>query len=152
MYYQTTKKYWFNGRGRFDFPLPEFANLSEQGVRTRELAPDTVATAAAKTIFGYQGRYDEYRQMTNDAVGLLRPTGATGGTANLRSWNFGRNFTGTPAQGATFLQVDPTAIKPANFVYTNSTVPMLIGTIGNLVSVSGRPLPQVAQPGLMDHI
>lgn len=150
MYYQQTKKYWFSGRGRWDFPLPEFANLSEQGVFCRELAPDTIATVGQ--IFGYQGRYDEYRQMTNDAVGLLRPTGPTGGTANLRSWNFGRNFAGVPVQGDTFLRVDPTLIKGANFVYTNATVPMIIGTIGNMVSVSKRPLPQIAQPGLMDHI
>lgn len=150
MYYQKCEKYWFSGRGRWDFPLPEFANLSEQPVMTRELAPDTVASVG--TVFGYQGRFDEYRQKVNDAVGLLRPTGATGGTANLRSWNFGRNFTGTPVMGDTFLKVDPTVIKGANFVYTNSSVPMMIGTIGNIVEVSGRPLPQVAQPGLMDHI
>ena len=150
MYYQTTKKYLFSGRGRFDFPLPEFANLSEQAVLCRELAPDTVASVGQ--VFGYQGRYDEYRQMTNDAVGLLRPTGATGATANLRSWNFGRNFTGTPVMGDTFLKVDPSLIKGVNFVYTNASVPMLIGTVGNVVEVSGRPLPQIAQPGLMDHI
>lgn len=152
MYYQTTKKYWFDGRGRYDFPLPEFGNLSEQGVRSRELYPDTLATAAAQQIFGYQGRYDEYRQITNDAVGLLRPTGATGATANLRSWNFGRSFSSTPVLGDTFLKVDPSVIKGANFVYTNASVPMMIGTIGNLVEISGRPIPQIAQPGLMDHI
>lgn len=152
MYYTTTKKYWFDGRGRWDFPLPEFANLSEQGVRSRELYPDTIASAAAQQIFGYQGRYDEYRQMTNDAAGLLRPSGATGGTPNLRSWNFGRSFSSIPVQGDTFLKVDPAVIKGANFVYTNSSVPMMIGTVGNLVEVEGRPLPQIAQPGLMDHI
>nr|WAE43764.1 MAG: major capsid protein [Microviridae sp.] len=150
MYYQKTEKYWFSGRGRWDFPMPEFANLSEQAVMTRELAPDTVASVGQ--VFGYQGRFDEYRQKVNDAVGLLRPTGATGGTANLRSWNLGRNFTGTPVQGDTFLRVDPNTIKGANFVYTTTDIPMLIGTIGNIVEVSGRPIPQVAQPGLMDHI
>lgn len=150
MYYQKTEKYWFSGRGRWDFPLPEFANLSEQAVLCRELAPATVASDGQ--IFGYQGRYDEYRQKVNDAAGLLRPTGATGATANLRSWNFGRQFTGTPVQGDAFLKVDPSVIKGANFVYTNASVPMMIGTIGNIVKVSGRPLPQIAQPGLMDHI
>lgn len=150
MYYQKTEKYWFAGRGRWDFPLPEFANLSEQPVYARELAPATIASQGQ--IFGYQGRYDEYRQKVNDAVGLLRPTGATGSNANLRSWNFGRQFSGVPVQGDTFLKVDPTLIKGANFVYTGSEIPMLIGTIGNLVEVTNSPLPQIAQPGLMDHI
>ena len=150
MYYQTTKKFWFAGRGRFDFPLPEFANLSEQPVLTREVAPDTVATVGQ--VFGYQGRYDEYRQMMNDATGLLRNTGAAGATANLRSWNMGRSFTGTPVLGDTFLKVDPAIIKGNNFAYTNASIPMLIGTIGNIVEVSGSPIPQIAQPGLMDHI
>ncbi|QXP08566.1 MAG: major capsid protein [Arizlama microvirus] len=150
LYYQKTEKQWFGGRGRYDFPLPEFANLSEQAVLCRELAPATAATTTQ--VFGYQGRYDEYRQKVNDAVGLMRPTGATGATANLRSWNFGRSFTGVPVQGDTFLKVDPAVIKPVNFAYTNASVPMLIGTIGNIVQVKGRPLPQIAQPGLMDHI
>ncbi|WNK14319.1 MAG: major capsid protein [Microvirus sp.] len=150
LYYQKTEKYWFGGRGKFDFPLPEFANLSEQAVLCRELAPATAATTTQ--VFGYQGRYDEYRQKVNDAVGLLRPTGATGSNANLRSWNFGRSFAGVPVQGDTFLKVDPAVIKPVNFAYTNASVPMLIGTVGNIVQVRGRPLPQIAQPGLMDHI
>lgn len=150
MYYQKTEKYWFAGRGRWDFPLPEWANLSEQPVLCRELAPATIASA--NQIFGYQGRFDEYRQKVNDAVGLLRPTGPTGGTANLRSWNFGRQFAGVPVQGDTFLKVDPTLIKGANFVYTGAEIPMLIGTIGNIVEVSNSPIPQVAQPGLMDHV
>lgn len=147
MYYQKMEKQWFNARGRWDFPLPELAGLSEQGVLTRELAPATIATDGQ--IFGYQGRWDEYRQKVNDAVGLLRPTGAGGVNANLRSWNFGRNFSGVPVLGDTFLKVDPALIKAANFVYTTDAVPMMIGTIGNIVEVSNSPLPQIAQPSNM---
>lgn len=143
MYTQGTPRWAFGDRTRYDFPYPEFANLSEQAVKSKEIFPDTVATAGAN--FGFQGKYDEYRQMRSDAVGLMRePTGG------LASWNMSRIFSSQPTMGVDFIQGGYSAIKSRVFVYTDQ--PAYIATIGNLVQVKNMPLPDIAQPGLMDHV
>ena len=46
------------------FYFPEFANLSEQAVLNCEIYAGA-DEATNKTIFGYQGRYDEMRTKRN---------------------------------------------------------------------------------------
>jgi len=142
MYTQGTRKEWFDTRTRFDFPFPEFANLSEQPVMGRELYSDD--TSQNDSVFGYIGRYDEYRQRRNMAVGLMRQT-----VDGLTSWNLARNFSSAPALNSDFLAIEAEALKERIFVVTDE--PGFIVTLGNICTAD-RPIPYVAQPGLLDHV
>ena len=58
-YQQGIDRQWLR-RSRYDFYSPEFANLSEQGIERAEIYATTSGTEN-RTIFGFQGRYDEMR-------------------------------------------------------------------------------------------
>lgn len=142
MYTQGYRREFNPDNTRLDFPFPEFANLSEQAITTREVY--AYNEASNKTIFGYQGRLDEFRQRRNMAVGLMRQT-----TDGLASWNLARNFGAPPLLGQEFLEVETQELKDRIFVFTEQ--PGFIVTFGN-IATADRPIPYVAEPGLLDHV
>jgi len=142
MYTQGVNRTWLR-RTKYDFLVPEFVNLSEQAILTAELfAGATEATNLE--IFGYQGRYDELRQRTSRAVGLLRQS-----VSGLIHWNLSRQFATPPALNEEFIQVEIQDLKDR--VFAIPTEPGFIITFGNIMTVN-RALPMIAEPGLMDHI
>ena len=70
MYQQGINRQWLR-RTRYDFPFPEFANLSEQAVEQAEIFATDVSVEN-RAIFGYQGRFDELRYKPNEVCGLMR--------------------------------------------------------------------------------
>ena len=82
MYQQGHDRQWLR-RTRYDFYFPEFANLSEQAVLNCEVFANNNDTEN-KTIFGYQGRYDEMRTKKNMVCGQMRNT--------FDYWHLGRIF------------------------------------------------------------
>lgn len=131
-------------RSKFDFYFPEFAHLSEQAIEREEIFATTVE-ADNRTIWGYQGRYDEMRVKRSRTARNMRDT--------LSYWSMARNFASAPALNTAFIQCDgssdPTN-NPLTKVFAVPTEPGYIVHIGNKV-VASRPLPIASNPGMMDH-
>lgn len=89
-------------RDKEDFLFPEFAHLSPQAVQNQELFfPRSQADCKAyrpNYVFGYQDRYNELRQDTNDVHGDFK--------GNLAFFLQMRDFTQMPALNTDFLKAD----------------------------------------------
>lgn len=85
-----------------DFLFPEFAHLSPQAVQNQELfvprSADECKNYRPANVFGYQDRYNELRQDTNDVHGDFK--------GNLSFFLQMRNFTSMPALNTQFLKAD----------------------------------------------
>ena len=97
-YQQGLDRQWLR-QTRYDFYFPEFANLSEQAIERVELYASAVETEN-KTIFGYQGRYDEMRVKRNQVCALMR--------TDFNYWHMGRIFASAPGLNQTFVDCDAT--------------------------------------------
>lgn len=82
-------------RTRFDFPIPELMNLPDQKIYRGELK--YTATENDTELFGWEQIFDEYRTMTNQVTGMLRPS-LYGNTTNpgLSTYTLARFFQEAP--------------------------------------------------------
>lgn len=135
MYQQGINRQWLRPT-RYDYYFREFANLSEQAVERGELYY-TAALADNKTIFGYQGRYNEMRTKDNMVVGDMRST--------FDYWHLGREFSSAPALNDTFIKC-----VPRKDIFAVPTVPGFLINWGNRIKAL-RPMPVEPVPGLIDH-
>ena len=135
MYQQGHDRQWLR-RTRYDFYFPEFANLSEQAVLNCEVFANNNDTEN-KTIFGYQGRYDEMRTKRNMVCGQMRNT--------FDYWHLGRIFSTRPALNSDFIKC-----VPSKRIFAAQNEPGLIVQFANLIK-AWRPLPIQSNPGLIDH-
>lgn len=129
-------------RTRYDFLQPEFVNLSEQAVFNRELYCDPTDETYNEEIFGYQGRYNEYRYSKNYATGLMRQK-----NNGFAHWNLCRLFdhTSRPIANREFL-----LCKPDKRIFAVPSEPGIFCNYGAINHVV-RPLPIIPEPGLVDH-
>ena len=134
-YSQGIDRQWLR-QTKYDFYFPEFANLSEQAIERCELYA-TNNEAENKTLFGYQGRYDELRFKRNQVCGLLR--------TSLNYWHLGREFASPPLLNSTFVECNP-----SKRIFAVQDEPGLIVNFGNLIKAI-RPMPVQSNPGLLDH-
>nr|QJB18843.1 MAG: major capsid protein [Microvirus sp.] len=134
-YQQGINRQWLR-QTKYDFYFPEFANLSEQAIEGVEVYAS--ATDADNTsVFGYQGRYDELRYKPSQVCAQMRDT--------YDYWHLGRQFTGKPLLNQSFIDC-----VPRKDVFAAPSEPAMIVQFGNLIKAV-RPLPQLAEPGLIDH-
>lgn len=134
-YQQGTDRLWYNST-RYDFYLPEFANLGEQAVLQREI--ETLGTSADITVWGYQEAWAHYRYKQSKITGLFR----TNATGTLDPWHLSQDLS-TPALNATFIVENP----PTTRVKATTSQPDFICDIYNKV-ISARPMPMYGVPGL----
>lgn len=89
VYQQNIHRMWLR-QTKFDYALPEFANLPEQEINTYEaLAPWLRQQTRYSGVFGYTGRFNEYRYLPGRVSGAFR-TGSS--DAPLDYWHFGRDL------------------------------------------------------------
>lgn len=136
-YQQGIDRQWLR-QTKYDFYFPEFANLSEQAIERVEIFASNVE-AENKTIFGYQGRYDEMRVKKSMVCGLMRTT--------LDYWHLGRQFLTAPELNSQFIECNPASTKR---IFAVQDEPGLIVNFGNIIKAI-RPLPIQSEPGLIDH-
>ena len=110
---------------------PMFMGLSEQEVLTRELYCDA---ANELTVFGYQGRYDEFRQRPSRVCGDFH--------ADYDQWHMCRQFSAQPQLNSTFLKCDPRDDWKASSAEDGFLI-----SYGNRMMID-RKLTFRAQPGL----
>jgi hypothetical protein len=149
----------------FDYPFPVYTNLSERAVLRGELCmlPQGGAnvTVGGKTytpqewnsdIHGFQGIYDEYRTKQNKVTGLMR-------TPAMSPWHLSRTFllTAPPTLSAEFvmcgfngMQANAMQNLPENRIFAVPSEPGFLITAA-FTNDCTRPLPIMAQPGLIDH-
>ena len=135
-YQQGIDRQWLR-RSRYDFYSPEFANLSEQAIERAELYASGVE-AENRTIFGYQGRYDEMRVKRSQVCGLMR--------TDFNYWHLGRIFSAAPLLNQSFIEC-----IPSKRVFAVPSQPGLVVNIGNKIRAV-RPMPVQSDPGLIDHV
>lgn len=134
-YMQGINRQWLR-RTRYDFPFLEFMNLSEQAIEQAEIFAGTTKSDN-ENIFGYQGRYNELRSKQSMICGNLRD--------DFKYWHLGREFANAPVLNSSFLEC-----SPRKDIFAVPSEPGLIITFGNLLKVI-RPIPMMAEPGLIDH-
>lgn len=128
----------FSRTTKYDYPWPIFAQLGEQAVLNKEIYCE-VADGLNEDIFGYQGRYDEFRRRESSVHGEFRIAKASSG---LDFWHMGRIFDERPTLSAEFVAADPTT---RNFAIEGQDT-CLVQVFNNLKAV--RPLPLVNEPRL----
>jgi hypothetical protein len=138
---QGVNRQWLR-RTRYDFYWPEFAHLSEQAIEKGELCATTSA-AHNNAVFGFQGRYDEMRVKDNMVVGKMRK--------DFDIWHLSRQFNVVtpPALTDDFIQClgDSEEFKR---IFAVTDEPGFFVNFGNVLKAV-RPLPYIAEPGLIDH-
>lgn len=124
----------------YDLVTPEFVNLSEQGVRKQEIYWDATSDEINQTIDGFEGRYDEYRTANSKTCGLMRD--------DLLFWHLARNFITPPnITSPQFIKINPGDTKR---IFAVQNVDGIIYNFANVIKAI-RPLPIIAEPGLIDH-
>lgn len=122
-------------QNRYDVYHPLFANLSEQAILRGEIYA-TGNKAQDMAIWGYQGRYSEYRYSRSRVTGLMHD--------DFDYWHLARQFANAPALNAAFLDYQGTIRK--DFLAVPSE-PAMVASFGNAV-IADRPMPAVPIPGL----
>lgn len=138
-YQQGLDRLWSRST-RFDFYWPSLSHIGEQAVLLQEIFAD--GTAADETVFGYQGRYDEYRYKTSLCTGQMSSLAAT----PLDAWHLAQEFASAPSLDATFIVENP----PIDRVIADATDPHFIFD-SYFKYKCARPMPVYPVPGLIDH-
>jgi len=134
-YQQGIDRQW-QRETRYDFPFPEFANLSEQAILQSEIYA-TGVESENNTIFGYQGRFDECRIKRNQVCAGMRDT--------FDYWHLGRQFASAPLLNDSFI-----TCNPSKRIFAVQDEDGLIVNLNNAITCA-RPLPIISNPGLIDH-
>jgi len=133
MYHQGIDRMWSERKDtRYDFYNPLFAGLSEQPVYESEIYASAVE-AQNNTVFGYQGRYNEYRYRPNKVAGDMHST--------FDHWHLCRQFGGRPTLNQAFIECEP---RKDIFASTNEDG--LLVQVGNIIRAI-RPMPVIPRPG-----
>jgi len=141
MYQQGIDRIWLQ-ESRYDFYFPEFANLSEQAVMQPEIYNQT--PASKDKVIGYQGRWDEYRYKRNSVHGLFKDD------PYFSAWALARKFSTPPTLNLDLVRPNSEERLALKRFLAVPTEPAFIISIGNKCHVT-RPMPYIAEPGLIDH-
>jgi hypothetical protein len=145
IYQQGIDRMW-SRQTRYDYYSPEFAHLSEQEILNQELFYSMNAVTDA-TTFAYQAAYDEYRTRRSVVCGKL--------ASDLKYWHLSRIFDSVPSLNEEFLTTEALSLGrrtawAVSGVEGGTQAEFLIQWKNIVKAV--RPLPYIADPGLLDHI
>ena len=118
----------------FDLYTPQFANLQEQAILNGEVYA-TGTDSEDTDIWGYQGRYSEYRYSKSRIAGLMHN--------DLDHWHLARKFDSLPALNSTFLSQQDAR---KDFLAVPSE-PAFVVTVGCNI-YADRPIPAIPVPGI----
>ncbi len=147
--YQQGIPRWMSRKTNLDFYTPEFAHLSEQAVKNKEIFYTSDTSDINDATFGFQPIWNEYRFIPSRVSGHMR-TGATGYSYDY--WHFGRYFNTRPSLDADFLKIGSTASSKDELMRVFAVQdenPFIINIGFNIKAL--RPMPYLSEPGLIDH-
>lgn len=96
--YQQGLHRMFSRSTRYDFFWPEFQNIGEQAVLQQEIELTDPAGGTNDDVWGYIGRFDEYRFMPSRISGTFRSSHAL----SLDPWHLSEELS-SPALDSTFI-------------------------------------------------
>lgn len=137
-YQQGLNRMW-SRESRYEYYWPIFAHLGEQGVLNKEIYAqdpsivDSNNVSVNEKVFGYQARYQEYRERESQVHGQMRTT--------LNFWHMGRIFNSLPGLNSNFINSDPT--KRIDAVPSEDNC--IVNVYHNIKAI--RPLPRKGTPG-----
>lgn len=126
---------------RYDFFWPTLAHLGEQAILNQEIFLSTNNTQN-QAVFGYTGRYNDYRYKPSIISGLLRSSAV----GTLDSWHLAQEISSLPTLGNTFIQENP----PMARIKADTTQPDFIMDM-EFKYRCARPMSVDAIPGFVDH-
>lgn len=132
-YMQGTRKHLMK-TDKFDYFFPEFAQLGEQPVSSKELFNDYVSE---ETTFGYQSRFAEYKYIPSSVHGDFKE--------NLNFWHMARDFVSEPVLNGDFVEADPTTRIFS--VLEESNQKLWVSIYHNFKAI--RPIPKFNNPSLL---
>lgn len=127
VYTQGVEKFW-RKFSKFDYYTPELASVGMQEIWQSELYANG---ENFDTVFGYEGRYDEYRKLPNRVSGEFRDL--------LDYWNLARKFDEPPVLNGDFI-----TMNPSKRIFAEQTQDSFLIMLRNSVS-SFRCVPKVAK-------
>jgi len=140
-YSQGLDRYWSKST-RYDFYYPVLSGIGEQAILNKEIWIEGDSTD--EDVFGYTGRYNEYRFQNNKLTGLMRPDAS----GTLASWNLSEDFASQPSLGSTFIESNTGT--PLDRAISVPDEPHFIADIWHDIKAA-RPLPLYGVPGGIDH-
>jgi len=140
-YQQGLRRMWTQST-RYDFPVPLLANLGEQALLNKEVYCD--GSANDNNVFGYVPRWDEYRYIPSQIVGIYRSTAA--GTIDY--WHSAQKFASLPTLNNTFITDDAATVVQRNFAAGAATANQQILADFFFNIKCARALPLYGIPGL----
>lgn len=150
LYQQGIPRY-LSRRHNLDFYTPEFSHLSEQPVKNKEIyySSNLGSDSSNDDTFGFQPIWNEMRFIPSKVTGHMR-TGAS--DYSFDYWHFGRYFANQPKLNKDFLTIGGT-IESRNELMRVFAVhdenPFIINVGLSIKAL--RPMPYLAEPGLIDH-
>jgi len=137
---------YFSKSTRFDFFYPVLSGIGEQAVLNKEIWVTVADTGTINNaVFGYQGRYDEYRFAQNRLSALMRPDAAS----SLSVWHLSEDFAALPTLGATFITANLGV--PLDRAIAIPSEPHFIADFFFEIKAA-RPMPTFGIPGNLDRL
>lgn len=130
----------FSRETRFDYYYPALAHIGEQAVLNKEIYAQ--GTEADEAVFGYIGRWDEYRHFPSAVTGKFRSTDPQ----TLDFWHLAQKFENLPALNPEFIEERP----PVKRTLAVQDEPEFIFD-SFFQMICARPMPTYSVPGFIDH-
>jgi len=131
-------------QSRFDEYMSEFVNLGEQAIKLSEVwNQQNIVDPKAEPIFGYQGRFNEYRYRRNTVHGLM--------LTDLAMWHMGRKFATRPYLNKDFVTPNASERLALKRGMAAPPEPAFLVHFANRCPHVVRPLPWLPDPGRLDH-
>lgn len=130
-------------RSRYDEYMSEFIHLGEQAIKLSEIWAQQQIDPDNEPIFGYQGRYNEYRYRRNTVHGLM--------LTDYVAWHMARKFATRPYLNKDFVQANEQERQALKRGLAAPSEPMFLVTYANVCPNVVRPLPWLPDPGMLDH-
>lgn len=140
--YQQGLPRMFSRSSREDFYWPALAHIGEQTVFKKEIFAVGSGGSTDDEVFGYQGRYDEYRYKPSQCTGPMRSTHST----SLDNWHLAQDFAAVPTLSPAFIEEDPPIDR---VIAVTGNDQFQLDAHFNFRHV--RPMPTFSVPGLIDH-
>lgn len=139
-YQQGIERFW-SRRDTLDYYYPQFANVGEQAIKTKEIYCDSGNPKTAnEEVFGYQEAWSEYRMKPNRVSGLFR----SNAVGTLDSWHYADNYSKRPYLSDEWMKEGKAEIQRTLAVQDE---PQFIADF-LIKNETTRPMPLYSVPGL----
>lgn len=133
----------FMRRTKFDYYWPQFANIGEVAIDSKEIYAD--GDYSNRRVFGYQEAWYDYRyRNTSTVTGEMR----SNYTASLDVWHLADDYSSRPTLSSSWLKESPVNLDRVLTVTSDISDQILLNLYSNITAT--RPLPVYSIPSGLD--